>query len=73
MRGGVSAYLSDVQGVLVSLTVPENNEDPGFLDGGADAPHFIRVSDEGVVEICVHEPGIIRGRLGPDAPLDVSN
>lgn len=71
--GDASACLSDVQGVLIPLAIPEDDKDSGFLDGGADSLHLIRVLDKGVAEVLVHEAGIFRGRLGPDAPLDVSN
>lgn len=64
------SYLGNVQGILESLAVAENDKHTGLPDGGADALHLVRVLDERVAEVLVHEGGIVGGGLGPDAPFD---
>jgi len=62
------AYLRDVESSHVSLTVPENAEDTRLLYCGPDAVHLVRFLLHRVVEIFVHEFGIVDGRLIEYAP-----
>lgn len=71
--GNVSACLGDVQGILVPFAVPKHDKHSGFLDGGADPLHLIRVLHKRVAEVFVHEGGVFRRRPSPDTPLDVSD
>lgn len=69
----VNACLGDVQGILVPFAVPKHDKHSGFLDGGADPLHLIRVLDKRVAEVLVHEAGIFCRRPSPNTPLDVSD
>jgi hypothetical protein len=64
----VGVYLCNVERSSVSLAVTKNTEETCVLYCGPDSVHLFRVLLHGVVEVLVHEFGIVDWRLVKDTP-----
>jgi hypothetical protein len=64
----VDIYLCNVERSSVSLAVTKNAEDTRILNCGTDSVHLFKVLLHGVMEVLVHECGIVDRNLVKDIP-----